>query len=130
MPCFLCKNINRGNHHDYAGIPQYFCTVHNEPRDFNDHCDKFSAEPFMDILAKILQDYDFYREKIDRLHEFATMFKMKTIADDMTVAGQVVDPPEYMLAEIEDIKQGLDHNRREVELLFASMSLWNYTPTP
>lgn len=122
MPCFLCKNINRGNHHDYAGTTQYFCTVHNEPRDFNDHCDKFSAESFMGILAKILQDYDFYREKIDYVHEVIMNAIAKTPNELITV------DPDYMLAEIEDIKQGLDHNRREVEMLFAAMSLWNYTP--
>lgn len=122
MPCFLCKNINRGNHHDYAGTTQYFCTVHNEPRDWKSHCEHFEAEAFVGVLSKLLQDYDFYKEKIDYVLDAVNNAIAKTPHDVISL------DPDYMLAELEDIKQGLDHNRTEIELLFACMQLWNYTP--
>lgn len=112
MPCFLCKNINRGAYHIYGDVINYLCVEHNIHKNFNFHCDKFDPEPLMGVIARVLQDFDFYKEKLDLLDEYITARKTA----------------KYVRVEVEDLQQGFDRVRREVEMLLASMQLWNYSP--
>ncbi len=114
MPCFLCKNINRGAVNIYADVAHYFCTLKNETKPYSYHCDKFDPEPIMQITATILNDFDFYRDKVELLKEYVNVHKTAR----------------YVICEVDDLQQGFDRVRREVEMLLASMRLWNYQATP
>jgi len=112
MPCFLCKNINRGNSHTYAGVEYYFCTVHEEQRAFNYHCDRYDPEAISTVVANIFQNYDFFAEKIHYIKDVAS--GKGYVIDLGHLKG---DPMRYISCESDDIIQGLKRNRNELEMM-------------
>ena len=68
------------------------------------------------ITERILRDFDFYINKIDTLHDFLNDYKLMTDTDEMIISGQPCDPKEYLVRENEDMQQGFDRLRREIEI--------------